>query len=172
MFYSRPKHSKNANNHGNSNLTKDQITPLIKQWWIEYFLLGPSIESDKKACTEITKQLQREFEDVFTGIECFDGMFSLQVKPDSKPCQAPPWCIAYALQKPFKEELGRIQQQGIITPSGIDEIRWNGGMEQQLHTCTKAQWKSKAMPTPFKTQPSTYKGWSIEGPHLMISFQN
>ena len=53
----------------------------------------------KKQSTEITKQLQKEFEDVFTGIGCFDGTFSLQVKPDSKPYQAAPQFIAYALQK-------------------------------------------------------------------------
>ena len=49
----------------------------------------------KKASAEITKQLQKEFEDVFTGIGCFDRMFSLQVKQDRN--QVPPRCIAYAL---------------------------------------------------------------------------
>ena len=28
---------------------------------------------------------------------------------------------------------------------------------QQFHTHTKAQWQSKAMPRPCKTQPSIYK---------------
>ena len=36
-----------------------------------------------------TQQPERDFKDVFTGIGCFDGMFSLLVKQDSKPYQAP-----------------------------------------------------------------------------------
>ena len=87
---------------------------------IEYLLLGPNRESDRKACVEITKQLQKEFEDVFNGRGCFDAMFSLQVKPDSKPYQVPPRQITYVLQKPFKEELERLQQHDIITPVGLD----------------------------------------------------
>ena len=54
---------------------------------------------------EITQQLQRYFEDVFNGIGCFDGTFSLQLKPGSKPYQLSPRCVAYTLQKPFKEDL-------------------------------------------------------------------
>ena len=55
----------------------------------------------------------------------FDGMFSLQVKPDSKPYQETPRHVAYMLQKPFKEELERLHQQDIITPVGIDEmVEW------------------------------------------------
>ena len=55
--------------------------------------------------TKTTKQLQRDFEYVFSRIGCFDGMLSLQVKPDSKPYQVPPRCVVDVLQKPFKEEL-------------------------------------------------------------------
>ena len=58
---------------------------------------------------------------VFNGIGCSNGKFSLQVKPDSKPYQASPRYIAYALQCPFKEELECLQQQEIITPIGITE---------------------------------------------------
>ena len=70
---------------------------------------------------ELTKQLQKEFEDEFTDIGCFDGTFSFQVKPDSKSYQVPPRCIPYVLQKPFKEKLERLQQQEIITLLDIDE---------------------------------------------------
>ena len=55
-------------------------------------------EIGKKASTEITNHLQKEFDDVFAGIVCIDWTFSLQVKPDSKPYQVPPWCIAYVFQ--------------------------------------------------------------------------
>ena len=62
---------------------------------------------------------------MFTGIGCFDRTFSLHVKPDSKPYQVFPRHIAYALQKPFKEELERPQQQDIITPLVVGEmVEW------------------------------------------------
>ena len=61
---------------------------------IDYFLLGSNCDSAKKKSAEITQQLQRDFEDVFYGIGCFDCTFSLQLKLDSKPYQAPPRCVA------------------------------------------------------------------------------
>ena len=45
----------------------------------------------------------------------------LQLKPDSKPYQAPPRHVAYALQKPFKEELDWLQKMDITTPLGVNE---------------------------------------------------
>ena len=57
---------------------------------------------------------------MFNGIGCIKGSFSLQLKPDSKPYQAPPK-QAYALQKLFKEELEQLQKMDIITPVGVDE---------------------------------------------------
>ena len=82
---------------------------------------GSTCDNDKRASAEITQQFQRYFEDIFNRIGCFEGTFSLQLKPDSKPYQAPPRCVAHALQKPFKEELKWLQKQDIITPLGIDE---------------------------------------------------
>ena len=35
---------------------------------------------------EITQQLQRDSRDVFHGIGCFNGIFSLELKPGSKTC--------------------------------------------------------------------------------------
>ena len=46
----------------------------------------------------------------------------LQHKPDSKPYQVPSRCMAYALQKPFKEELEQLQELDIIAPLGVDEM--------------------------------------------------
>ena len=57
---------------------------------IKYFLPGLNSDSDKKASDEITQWLQRKFKDIFSGIGCFNGTFSLQVKPDSKTYQATP----------------------------------------------------------------------------------
>ena len=56
---------------------------------INNFLPGPDQDDDKTASTENTQWLKRDFKDVFNGIGCFDGMFSLQLKPGSKPYQAP-----------------------------------------------------------------------------------
>ena len=62
-----------------------------------YFLLGPNYDNKKKSA-EITQQLKRDFEDVFNGIGCIGAIFSLQLKPDSKPYQARLRCMAYVLQ--------------------------------------------------------------------------
>ena len=45
----------------------------------EYFLSGLSYESDKKMTGETTQQIHKDFEDVFNGIWCFDGTFSLHL---------------------------------------------------------------------------------------------
>ena len=92
---------------------------------INYFLPGPSQDNDKKVSSGIMQQLQRDFKYVFTGIGCFNGTFSLQVKLDSKPYQAPPIRVTYALQNPFKEDLKWLKQQDSITPLGVDEtVEW------------------------------------------------
>ena len=51
----------------------------------DYFLLGPNLNSGKRASAEITHQLPRDFKDVFNGIGYFDGTFLLQLKANSKP---------------------------------------------------------------------------------------
>ena len=70
---------------------------------INYFFPDPNQDNDKRVSAKITQQLQGDFKDVYTGIGYFDGTLSLQVKPDSKLYQAPPRCVTYELQKPFKE---------------------------------------------------------------------
>ena len=87
----------------------------------KYFLSGPSCDTDKRKSAELT-QIHKEFNNVFNGIGCFEGTFSLQLKPDSRLYQGPPRHVAYALQKPFKDELERLQQQDIITPLGVNEM--------------------------------------------------
>ena len=92
---------------------------------INYFLPGPNQDNDKRLSAEITQQLQRDFKAVFNGVGCFDGTFSLQLKPGSKPHQVPPRHVAYGLQKSFKEELELLQKQDIITLLGVDEtVEW------------------------------------------------
>ena len=60
---------------------------------------------------QTTQQIHKDFEDVFNDTGCFDGTFSLQLKPDSKQYQPPSRQVAYALQKPFQEELDRLQNR-------------------------------------------------------------
>ena len=43
----------------------------------EYFLSGLYHESDKKKSDESTQQIHKDFDDVFNGIGCFEGTFSL-----------------------------------------------------------------------------------------------
>ena len=62
------------------------------------------------------------FDHVFNGIGCFESIFPLQLKPDSRPYQAPPRHVAYALQKLFKDELDQLQKMDIITPLGAHEM--------------------------------------------------
>ena len=59
---------------------------------------------------------------VLNGTECFEGTFSLELKLNSRLYQVPPRHVAYARQKPYKDELERPQQQNIITALGVDEM--------------------------------------------------
>ena len=74
------------------------------------------------------QKIHDTFGDLFNGNGCFKGTFSLQLKSDSKPYQAPSRCVVYVLQKPFKEELEYLQKMDIITPLGVDEMaEWYTG---------------------------------------------
>ena len=101
--------SKSTNNSTKSMVNTNTNIPT------NYFLSGPSCDTDKKKSARIIQQIQKEFNDVFNGIGCFEGTFSLQLKLDSRPYQVPPRHIAYALQNLFKDELERLQQQDIYS---------------------------------------------------------
>ena len=79
-------------------------------------------ETDKRKSAKRTQQIHKEFDNAFHGIGCFEGTVLLQLKPNSRPYQAPPRCEAYVLQKPFKDKMDRLQQLDIITPLGVDEM--------------------------------------------------
>ena len=85
-----------VNGHSN-NTNPNTIT--------NYFLSSPNVEADKKKSIELMQKIHNTFGDVFNGIGCFKDIFSLQLKPNSKPYQVPPRHVAYVLQKLFKEEL-------------------------------------------------------------------
>ena len=102
----------NVNGH-NINTNVNNLT--------NYFFSSPNVEADKRKSIKLTQGIHKVFGNVFNGIGCFKGIFSLQLKPDSKPYLAPPRLVTYVLQKPFKEELDPLQKMDIITPLGVDE---------------------------------------------------
>ena len=111
-------------NTDNISKSNNKTKPLGKSKLsitVEYYLSELSYDSDKKRSAETTQQLRKDFEDEFNGNGCSDGTFSLQLKLDSKPYHVPLRCMAYALQKPFEEELERLQKQDIIVPLGVDK---------------------------------------------------
>ena len=101
----------------NSQSGKDNANKITN-----YFLSSPNVEADKRKSIKLMQEVHNTFGDVFNGIGCFKGTFSLQHKPDSKLYQVPLRHVAYALQKPFKEELECLQKMDIIIPLGVDEL--------------------------------------------------
>ena len=79
--------------------------PDNKHITINYFHSLNNVDADKRSSIAMMQKIHTQFGNVFNGIGCFECTFSLQLKPDSKPYQAPPRCVSYALQEPFKEEL-------------------------------------------------------------------
>ena len=94
--------SKSGNNSEKSTVKTNPDKPT------NYFIAGPSCKSDKRKSAKSTQQTHKEFEDALMAWVLW-GTFSLQLKTNSKPYQVPPGHVAYALQKPFQEELLRLQ---------------------------------------------------------------
>ena len=88
---------------------------------INYFYSLNDIDADKRKSSTMMQKIHEKFGNVFNGIGCFKGTFSLQLMPDSKPYQVPPRHVAYVLQKLFKEELEHLQKMDIITLLGVDK---------------------------------------------------
>ena len=104
--------------------------------------------------------MHKEFNNVINGIGCFEGTFSLQLKLDSRPYQVPPRCLAYALQKLFKDELERLQQQGIIAPLGVNETsEWCNSFvlvpkaNGKVSLCLDPAWPNQAVIRPIHRGP-------------------
>ena len=76
-------------------------------------------QADKRTNGTITNRILNAFNNLFSGIGCFEDMFSLQVKEGSHLYQVPPRRVAYILQKPLKEELEWLQKQWIIVLLGV-----------------------------------------------------
>ena len=100
------------------------------------------------------------FDNVFKGIGCFKGTFSLQLKPDSKPYHAPLRHVAYALQKPFKDELDWLQKLDMITPLGVDRtVEWCNSLvlvpkaKHKVRLCLDPVWLNQALIRPVHRGP-------------------
>ena len=87
----------------------------IYKYQSDYFVASPEKEADIEASAKLTKTIDNEFKDVFSGIGCSQGTFSLHVKEEIKPCQGLPRHMAHMLQNPFKEELESL-------PLGADKM--------------------------------------------------
>ena len=69
-----------------------------------------------------TLKIHDEYNDMFEGIGCFKGTFSLQIKQNAKPYQALLRCAAYVLEEQFKKETERLQQHKILAPLCLEEM--------------------------------------------------
>ena len=76
-------------------------------------------------------------------VECFEGIFYLQVKENSWPYQVPRR-VVYVLQEPLMEELERLKMQQIIVPAGMDEtLEWCNSFVLVSKGTGKVQGKQK-----------------------------
>ena len=124
-----------TNTSSNSNInSSNAFMPIVNNNEIEYFLPDPDQENDQRASNEITQQLQRDFEDVCTGIGWFHWTFSLQVKPWQQTVPSiPKTCSPYTT---------KTCQRGVRMTAATRHHKtsrhwWNSGMVQQLCPCTK-----------------------------------
>ena len=122
---------------------------------INYFYSSNNVDADKRSSIAMMQGIHTRFGYVFNGIGCFKGTFSLQLKPDSKPYQAPLRHLAYALQEPFKEELRCLQEMDIITPLGVDEtLEWCNSFvlvpkaNSKVQLCLDLVWLNQALIRP------------------------
>ena len=69
----------------------------------DYFRSSINRAADKRESQVLINKIHNEFGDFLKEIESFKGMFSLQVKDDSQPYQAPLRRLAYALQEPLRK---------------------------------------------------------------------
>ena len=55
---------------------------------INYFYSLNNVDADKSSSSTMMQSIHMRFGNIFNGIGCFEGTFSLQLTPDSKPYQA------------------------------------------------------------------------------------
>ena len=75
------------------------ITKLIRKWII---LLQGHRKTNMRASAKTRQELHGKYSDAFSGIGCFKGTFSLQVKEGVTSYQALPMHMTYTFQKPLE----------------------------------------------------------------------
>ena len=71
-----------VNTQQNANSQNDQNNSNKS---INYFFLSTNVNADQGKCIAMMQKIHDTFGDIFNGIACFEGTFSLQLKPNSKP---------------------------------------------------------------------------------------
>ena len=79
------------------------------------------MEADKMASAKTTQLMHNDYNDSFTRIWCFKGIFLLKIKDGIQQYQKPPRCVANVLKEPFRKELEKLQGQQILAPLEEDE---------------------------------------------------
>ena len=74
--------NKDANGQNDQNVSNNSDNS------VNYFFFSSNITADKRQSSKMTQRIHDRFSNIFNGIGCFEGTFSLQLKPNSKPCQA------------------------------------------------------------------------------------
>ena len=59
---------------------------------VNYFFFSSNTVADKRQSSKMTQKIHNRFGNVFNDTWCFEGTFSLQLKPNSKPYKAPQTC--------------------------------------------------------------------------------
>ena len=122
-FKMQTRHAADSQNCStNRGLQTNLNSSTNKIQMFDCFHFSNNKEDDKRLSETITNKIHHEFNYLFSGIGCFEGKFSLQVKEGNHPCQAPPRWVSYVLQKPLTEELEWIQKQLIMVPLSTDKI--------------------------------------------------
>ena len=56
---------------------------------VNNFVTGPEEEANREESAKLTKAIHNEFKDLFSGIGCFEGTFSLQVEEEANHIRHP-----------------------------------------------------------------------------------
>ena len=74
------------------------------------FNSSDNTEAEERVSEAITNRIHNGFNYLCFGIGCFEGTFLLAGKRGQPPVPDTPRRVAYALQKPLKEEIEKLQK--------------------------------------------------------------
>lgn len=94
-----------------------------------------SIERKNRA---VPYAIPQDYQDLFSGLGCLPGTYSIKVDKNIQPVIHPPRKIPIALKDKVKEELDRMEREGVIVKKR-EPTRWVNPMV----TVTKPKWKDQ-----------------------------